>query len=304
MALDRGPDALLVVEQKDLLIHGRIRGLADWLICQCACIPEEAQQASGFKMANVVEMIGCLNNISLDRSSLRINEIDVWRVSLVDDFDMREFVELLDHEERARAASFLFDHHRTRFIQSHVALRLILARYVGCDPASVSFVRNRYKKPRLKMQVRAADLDFNLSRSGRCCLVAIRIGSEVGIDVEQVRKLPEAADIARKWFTPSEARRLASLVGVARQLAFLSMWTHREAVTKALGTSLEKALDRMEFALDPGGALRLVSWCGNRSVANKWSVRRIELDSGYVGALASLKPFEMLNYFDCQAANR
>jgi 4'-phosphopantetheinyl transferase superfamily len=87
---------------------------------------------------------------------------------------------------------------------------------------------------------------------------------------------------------------LARLSGAALQRAFFGLWTHREAVIKALGANLEIGLRRLECALDPAGTVRLVSWRGDEAIARRWRVRRLEPVEGYLGALATLKHFNSL----------
>ena len=80
--------------------------------------------------------------------------------------------------------------------------------------------------------------------------------------------LPEAASIARRWFSRAESDALARLSGGALLTGF-ALWTHREAAIKALGASLEVGLGELECALDPDGTVRLVSWRGDQSIAAK-----------------------------------
>jgi 4'-phosphopantetheinyl transferase len=233
--------------------------------------------------------------ILADRAGLETGEVHVWNAPLADECDTGELSKLLEPEERGRAAAFAFDLDRIRYIHSHGVLRQILSRYTDREPGRLVFARSRHQKPRLVREQREdPNLHFSLSHSNRCCLVAVRVGSPVGVDVEQLRDVPEAASIARRWLTRAESDALARLSGAALQRAFFGLWTHREAVIKALGANLEIGLRQLECALDPAGTVRLVSWRGDEAIARRWRVRRLEPVEGYLGALATPKHFDSL----------
>ena len=65
-------------------------------------------------------------------------------------------------------------------------------------------------------------------------MLALRLDHTIGIDVEEVRDLPQAIDIAKNYFTPAESRALALLQGAVRRDAFFVWWAHKEAAIKAL----------------------------------------------------------------------
>jgi 4'-phosphopantetheinyl transferase len=229
-----------------------------------------------------------------DCADLKNGEIHFWSAILPDECDTGELGKLLEPEERARAATFAFELDRALYVYSHGVLRQILSRYTGREASGLVFARSRQEKPRLVRERDDPDLHFSLSHSNRCCLVAVRVGSAVGVDVEQVRDLPEAASVARRWFTPAESDALARLSGAALQSAFFALWTHREAVIKALGANLEIGLRELECALDPSGMVRVVSWRGDEAVGRRWRVRSLEPVRGYICALAALTYFDSL----------
>ena len=125
-------------------------------------------------------------------------------------------------------------------------------------------------------------------------MLAVRLDDAVGIDIEKVRDLPQAMDVAQSYFTSAENGILAALQGTARRDAFFALWTHKEAMVKGLGLSLAGNLGRVEFDLDPAGGLRLVAWDGDQSVAQRWSILRLDPAPGYVAAVASVHPIRSL----------
>jgi 4'-phosphopantetheinyl transferase len=228
----------------------------------------------------------------------RADRIDVWTAELVDHDDaVAEFVCILDERERERAHRFRFAQHRRFFIQSHGIVRQILAAYAGIDPAALTFGEGPWGKPLVVVPKWDAQLQFSLSHSGTSCMVAVRSGGPVGIDVEQVRDLPNSADIADRMFTRAEGALIGRLAGAARRDAFFALWTAKEAVVKALGRSLADYLDRMQFDLDPAGRLRFLSLDGDSASARTWSVQRVDAPAGFAAALAGCPWFAAVRHF-------
>jgi 4'-phosphopantetheinyl transferase len=125
-------------------------------------------------------------------------------------------------------------------------------------------------------------------------MVAVRLDHPIGVDVEKIRDLPRAIDIAQAYFAPAETRALKGLRGTAQRDAFFALWTHKEATVKALGSSLAANLARLEFDLDQVGGSQLVAWDGDQAVAQNWSVLRLAPAPGYVAALATAHPIRSL----------
>jgi 4'-phosphopantetheinyl transferase len=232
------------------------------------------------------------------RRGLSICDVHVWTARLNrHDRATTNLTRILDRDEQARAARLSFDRDRLRFVHAHGMMRHILARYCNADPAALTFARNPQGKPYLSSSSRAngaGDLQFSISHSGDYCVLALRLGRAIGIDVEKVRDLPQALGIAKSYFTPAESKALLVLRGAVRQHAFFVWWAHKEAAIKAQGLSLAAQLGRAEFAFDSTGGLQLVAWDGDRSVPQKWFIRRFDPAPGYVGAVAGMHPIRSL----------
>jgi 4'-phosphopantetheinyl transferase len=82
-----------------------------------------------------------------------------------------------------------------------------------------------------------AGLHVGLSHTrGTVAVVTSRI-APVGVDVEAVRPLPCAA-LSRRWLLPEEADWVRGHGAERQTVAFLLLWTYKEAVGKARGTGL------------------------------------------------------------------
>lgn len=160
---------------------------------------------------------------------------ELWRVDLRDEPAAAEH-ELLDADERARAARFAFDRLRRRYRAAHVALRRLLARCDGSDPAALRFEHGAHGKPRLAGRADAPS--FNLSDSDDIALIALAPDGEVGVDVERLRPIADATELAAIHFCAREADWVAATAAAERDRAFLRVWVVKEACLKALGTGL------------------------------------------------------------------
>jgi 4'-phosphopantetheinyl transferase len=230
-----------------------------------------------------------------NRQSLSIDEIHVWTAHLVDGHDATtDLLPLLGEEERTRAARFAFECDRIRFIQAHGIVRQILANYSDTDAATLKFAYNHHGKPYLVTEANGPNIQFSVSHSGNCCVLALRLDRSIGVDVEQVRDLPQAERIAHCYFTPAETKLLDTLQGTSQHDAFFVLWTHKEAIVKGLGISLAANLGRIEFDLDPVQGLQLAAWDGDPTIARTWSILRFDPAPGYVAAVASVHPIRTL----------
>jgi 4'-phosphopantetheinyl transferase len=156
----------------------------------------------------------------------------LWQVDLDREPDLRDLAMLSD-DEWAHARRFAFERDRRRFLAAHAALRHLLAQHTDLPGASLRFVQGPFGKPELHGN--AAGVHFNLSHSGPLALVALHPAASIGVDVETMRHMPDAALLAESHFTQDECDALARLHGEARDRAFLYCWTRKEACLKAVG---------------------------------------------------------------------
>ena len=171
---------------------------------------------------------------------------------------------LLDAEERAQAARFVFAANRHEYIAAHGLARLLLSHVaaraggVWVAPAAWCFYRQPGGKPTLLEPEGGISLAFNLSHTGGRVAVATGQGAlELGVDVEAVSRKVDPA-LARQYFTPREAAWLDGQTGTACNEAFLRLWTLKEAYLKAHGGGLPAGLDSVGFDLS-GATPRLVT---------------------------------------------
>ena len=185
--------------------------------------------------------------------------------------------------------------------QGREPLRALLAAYLAITPEAVELVDNGHGKPALAAGL-GSDLTFNWSHSGNQALIAIARGLELGVDVEHLRRKPRALEIAARYFTPVEARALATLEGDARQRAFIALWCAKEALLKAIGEGLAFGLDRVGCRLDAAGNWRLAQADPIRGSTNEWQLAGFGVPGDYRGAVAWRGPSRALATFSAPAA--
>ncbi len=146
---------------------------------------------------------------------------------------------LLDDEETARVEKFRSEQLRRRFIVSHGRLREILGVYADKSPKWLSFTYQN-GKPSLK----DCKFEFNLSHSHEMAALAITRGIPIGIDIEKVRPIPNYLEIAQRFFTEDEVRKLRNSPATDQLRTFFLVWTHKEARAKATGEGLFSSSER------------------------------------------------------------
>jgi 4'-phosphopantetheinyl transferase len=190
------------------------------------------------------------------------HRVDCWAVALEPLAGGAEeiAIKLLSAEERQRAERFRFERNRRMYVNTHAALRLLLARYLHASPAALVIVPDPNGRPVL---AGSTELHFNLSHSGALALIAISSLGPLGIDIEEVRDVPDYVDIARRYFARTEVDRLLQLPATERLGGFFVTWTRKEAYVKALGLGLSVPLnffstgrpDAAPMLIHPGGAV-------------------------------------------------
>jgi 4'-phosphopantetheinyl transferase len=226
----------------------------------------------------------------------------VWSVSLaVSDATCSALRTSLSPEERARADRFAFERDRTAYVVSHAALRQILSRYAGREPAELRIAARPHGKPWL---VDSPGIEFNLAHSGGFALIGVTRGAPIGVDVEVVRPIEDMARLARHCFAPAEVVELEALPPTARLESFFNAWTRKEAYIKAIGEGLSCPLESFEVTLVPGEAARLRRINGSAAEADRWSLHAFAPAAGVAAAVAIAGRGFELQHGWCMAACR
>jgi len=218
------------------------------------------------------------------RFRLEGNQVHVWTLRLEASEDrFAQCLSWLSSDETARAARFHFDEHRRAFVLGRACLRALLGALLEAPPGQVAFCYGPKGKPALADA--SSSLRFNASNSGNLAAFAFTEGCELGIDVEQVRPVPEMERIAARFFAPGEASELLALPEVDRPQAFFNCWTRKEAYIKSVGDGLFVPLDSFRVTLRPGERAEMLELGGSAEAAKGWTLRDFVPAPGFAGAV-------------------
>jgi 4'-phosphopantetheinyl transferase len=192
---------------------------------------------------------------------------------------------LLSPPERQRAGRFRSAAHRKRYVVARARLRQLLAERLGAEPASIGILATDQGKPMLAPEHRASGLEFNLSHSFSLAVYAFARGRSVGIDVEQIREIPDSDDLAARFFSAAEAAAYRATPAGGRDLAFLACWTRKEAFVKALGEGLSHPLDAFDVTLDPDEPALITRIGERRGPDLGWVLTSFRPTPSHIGAL-------------------
>jgi 4'-phosphopantetheinyl transferase len=230
--------------------------------------------------------------LSKVRESIDSEEIHVWAWPLEDaPLSLSADTELLDDDELRRMRAFYFPKDRARYAVSHANLRRILGAYLHRPAQKIRFHVTRFGKPELLDEHPA--LSFSLSHSHSVGLLAVARDGPIGVDVEDIR--PIEAEVATGHFSAGELFDLSRLQGPAWLSGFYRCWTRKEAILKAEGVGLQRALNSFDVSLLPGAAPVLLR--SRVRFSHEWKLYDVSPCRGITGALATARDHSRLACF-------
>lgn len=147
----------------------------------------------------------------------------------------------LSLDERSRVQRYRFAHDKQYFIIRRGLLRQMLGDYLEIEPGSLRFRSGPYGKPALAEMPSAYMPRFNVSYTYELALFAFARDREVGVDIEYVRPVAEAEQIAGRYFSAQARDALRDLPPHRMYEQFFIYWTRLEAYLKASGMGLAGA---------------------------------------------------------------
>ncbi|MCU1261036.1 MAG: 4-phosphopantetheinyl transferase [Bryobacterales bacterium] len=238
--------------------------------------------------------------LTLDRDSLtrlvapdfRLpgGEVHVWRVSLDSLFFYhRNFLKTLTLDELLQAQRLRSEVEQLRFVARRGFLRVILGCYMEVAPGDVNIRYSQHGKPQLSNKAKGG-LRFSVAHSGHEALYAFSHHREVGVDIERLRTVENAANVVQKNFSAFDALQFQSAPAAERTRVLFRLWTSHDALFKARGGKLAvPMLDYSQGWLQqaPPAPGKPVTDSKNRWRWQGWSIQELDLSPGYVGAVAA-----------------
>lgn len=217
---------------------------------------------------------------------LQEGEVHVWLVDLDDAATaLAQLEETLTEDELERKRRFHFEGHRRQYVTCRGMLRRLLGHYLAEAPDRIRFSYSPRGKPYLAGSP-TPELFFNLAHSHKLALYAFSTGMDLGIDIEYIHPIADAARIVRHYFSLREAQAYFSLPQPGqKQLAFFRVWTRKEAFLKATGDGLAIPLDQVEVSLGRQDYPQFLSFPAPYLNETDWHMVDLRPHPWYYGAL-------------------
>ena len=222
-----------------------------------------------------------------------------WRLDVERDA-VSELESELSESECRRVRRYASHRIARRFIVRRGMLRRVLGLYLHLLPHQVQLFYNAHGKPLLADDI-SLPLQFNMSDSGELAALAVGTGQPLGIDIEQLRPLPDWDALAINFFSESELNQLSQAAATSRTEVFFRLWTRREAISKAEGVGLRQLsaqllLNDQDERSPPAATSESIPRLQDNIV------HELTMPDGYVGALAIQQEIAQISYIDCVAS--
>lgn len=225
--------------------------------------------------------------VATTHPNLSTDQVHVWRIELNRPETERERLwPLLSPEEKQQADRFHFPNGKNHYVVCRGTVRLILAGYLQINPSEVRFQVGPFGKPSLKIASRTK-VEFNVSHSHGLALLAVSAGRPLGVDLEQVRVMDTYEQIAVRYFSPIEVKRLRQMADHEKPEAFFSCWSRKEAFVKATGQGISYGLDQFSVPLslhDPNARFVPID-CPHETT--RWRMCTLIPAPNFVGAIVA-----------------
>ena len=217
----------------------------------------------------------------LKSSSLLNGEIHLWAISLNSDSTLiNKCKSSLTELERNRISYYNFEQVQNNYVISQGGLRILLSSYLNIEPQKIDLRKHRKGKP---FTADDNSLCFNISNSGNYCVYAFSRAGEVGIDIEELRPLPDIDELIDKNFTEKEKNYITKNEKL-RDERFFRFWTIKEAYLKAIGEGMRLTPDNLEFSIENDGTFKLEAVKGIFEQED-WLFKEITPGDNHVGTV-------------------
>jgi 4'-phosphopantetheinyl transferase len=196
---------------------------------------------------------------------------------------------VLDADERARAARFVFERDRRRFVARRAALRRCLGQALGLAPRAVAYRTGPHGRP----SVAEATLDFSLSHSGELALIALAEGVRVGVDIEHIDATKAGPGMLTPHVEPGSAAAAEAALQRGDPKPFFGWWTVVEATAKARGVGIAEAQPALARPDWLSGDVTLPDDEGR---LQRWTVQHLPSRDGLCAALTCAAPVSTLRW--------
>jgi 4'-phosphopantetheinyl transferase len=213
--------------------------------------------------------------------------IDLWRFPLDGGSEAANAaLAVLCRDERTQFRQFENVSLAAAFAIRRAARRIILASYLGIEPAEVATRDTASGKPELSGA--SPDLYFNASHSRECGILAVTRRFPLGADVEHLRPI-DTLTLAARILSPTERLEFEIMAQSDRDPCMFRVWTAKEALVKGVGTGLDlRDLPLISLPLTPAAAVwRPAELGGRMNIHGHWQVISLTPSQGHIISLAA-----------------
>ena len=205
---------------------------------------------------------------------------------------LANFLDDLNPTEQARASQYKVVHAYEAFVCTRAVLRRLLAQRLGLTASELVFDYSDTGKPYL----RHGACHFNVSHSGDWALIALA-DTVVGVDIQRQQDNTDYLGLAQRFFAPAEYAALCLLPAAALAPAFFQLWSAKEALIKAQGSSLA-ALSAIALPVEPSTQQYVI-----RQHGVDWFAVIIATVPGYSSGVAMRAAPPQIELFDYSVTN-
>lgn len=184
---------------------------------------------------------------------LEENRIHIWSAHY-DDLErhVKVLSDIVSQEEQKTASTFRIAADARKYVLRHGAVRIILGNYINQSPEMIPLLIGMNSKPCLDLEDSYSDISFNLSHSSEMILIGITKKRRIGVDVVKVDPSYRFHESADYILTIGEKAFLRKIEPTLRYEIFFRIWTLKEAILKATGSTLTmmKKIDLSEIIQD------------------------------------------------------
>ncbi len=208
---------------------------------------------------------------------LQKGEIHIWRYTLNEkDYDAEMENPILSDEEKLRYINFVFKKDAIKFICNRRFRRIILAKYLNCLPQEINFNTTALGKPFIEN----SNLFFNASYRGTFGLMAVSADSEIGIDIERIKKLNDVVSFSDYSFSQKEKQLIFKNNELNEDVLF-TFWAFKESYIKATGTGLSVDISKIDLSAFLETETNILLYDGKI-----WTLKKLQTHSEYKATIA------------------
>jgi 4'-phosphopantetheinyl transferase len=215
--------------------------------------------------------------------TLKSDRIYIWLIDATKYISvLSQSFHILNNDEKKRHQLFFFQKEKDVFLCAHVGLRIILSRFLKCDPDEIIYEYNEYKKPSINNN----HLHFNISHSKNMIAIAITNDVPVGIDIECKSLKVATDDISHRFFSALEYRSYKKVPKSQKINSFYKIWTQKEAYIKAVGKGLYLDLQNFDVEANPKKESKILSINKDSDQAKSWNLYSFVHEESFYSCVA------------------